>query len=109
MAKLAGMPQQAIVDGFKGTIDFYLWMGIPVARSWPRRRTIPFTPQEKANWPLFATAVKVWANSPVYVQDAYRSMSSASSLSGRDLASKLYLNATTILTNLTDNAFRDSG
>lgn len=105
MAKLTGLPAQAIVDGFKGTIDFYVYMGIPVARSWPRPRSVPHSPREKANWPIFARAVRVWNLTTSYVQDAYSSMASASSLSGRDMATKLYLNAHKIMTNMSDNAY----
>ena len=36
MAKLIALPHQAIIDGFKGTIDFYVWKGLSVARKWPR-------------------------------------------------------------------------
>ena len=108
MAKLASLPASAVIDSLAGTIDYYLYMGIPVARSWPRARSIPPTPQEQQQWPIFTIAINAWSQTTPYIQDAYRSMASASTLSGRDMASKLYLNGTTIMTNVLDNAFNTS-
>lgn len=36
MAKLLAMPSLATVQTLKGSLDFYLWKGIPVCRRWPR-------------------------------------------------------------------------
>jgi hypothetical protein len=30
-----------IIDALSGIVDFYYWKGIPVARQWPRKTTIP--------------------------------------------------------------------
>lgn len=36
MARLDALPSKDIIHGFRGIIDFYLWRGLPVARSWPK-------------------------------------------------------------------------
>lgn len=108
MAKLTAMPQQAIVSGFYGTIDFYVYMGIACARMWPKDRTVPYTPQEQQQWPIFATATRVWTLVDSETRESLEAMTPAASLSARDLATKLYLNGTTILTNVEDNAFSTS-
>ena len=36
MAKLLAMPSLDTVNTLKGSLDFYLWKGIPVCRKWPR-------------------------------------------------------------------------
>jgi len=105
MAKLDAIPAEAIVSGFKGTIDFYVWRGIACARSWPRTPTMARSPAVQAQWPIFAIAITAWNHTPTYVRDRLTSQSSPTTLSARDLASKLYINSTAIYPNLTDNAF----
>jgi hypothetical protein len=108
MAKLSALPEEAIINGFKGSVDFYVCRTIPCARAWPRARTVPFTPQEKANWPIFAIATRIWPLLDSETRESLERMTPAASLSARDLATKLYLNGTTIITNVEDNAFSRS-
>jgi len=91
MAKLAVMPQQGIIDGFKGTVDFYVYMGIPVARSWPRPPSGSRSPAVQAQWPAFAYAAKEWLNLSAFVQRAYEKLATGSGLTGRDMQVRAYL------------------
>jgi hypothetical protein len=91
MAKLTEMPQEAIIAGFKGTVDYYLWMGIPVARSWPRSPGPRRAPAVEAQWPPFSYAAKEWSNLSVTVQAAYHGMAQTGGLDGRDLQVRGYL------------------
>jgi len=91
MAKLLVMPEQAIIAGFKGTVDFYEWMGIPVARSWPRSPGKTRAPAVAAQWPAFALAAREWKNISAAVQAAYYSMAQSSGLDARDLQVRSYL------------------
>lgn len=91
MAKLTAMPEQAIIDGYKGTIDFYVYLGIPVARSWPRSPGKHRAPAVEAQWPSFTTAAQEWANLSPFVQAAYTAMAESSGLCGRDLQIRSYL------------------
>lgn len=97
MAKLEALPSSQIIDALAGVIDYYLYMGIPVARSWPRKRSIPPTPQERANWPVFSDATKLWNTLDPTIQAAYNKMAAGSTLSGRDMMTKMYINAKKIL------------
>lgn len=94
MAKLAAMPSLAIISGYKGTIDFYLWRGIPVARSWPRSPGHRRAAAVEAQWPVFTAASQLWNKVSPELQAAYNTMASGSTMSGRDMATKLYINAT---------------
>lgn len=58
MARLTKLPSKAIVNKFKGTIDFYYWKGMPCARSWPRWPPRVPTAPELANQELFAYAMR---------------------------------------------------
>lgn len=91
MAKLTALPEMDIINGLKGKIDFYLWMGIPVARTWPRSPGPRRAPAVEAQWPAFTTASRLWNLMSDYVQDAYIATTAGTNLSGRDLAMKAYL------------------
>jgi len=91
MAKLLAMPQEAIIDGFKGSLDFYYWMGIPVVRAWPKSPGKLRSPAVEAQWPAFILAAQEWKKLSPIVQDAYRQLATNSGLSGRDMQVRAYL------------------
>lgn len=91
MARLLEMPHQAIIDGFKGSVDFYVHRGIPCARSWPKSPGKARSPEVRAQWPLFSYASKEWNNLSQFVRDAYIELATNSGLSGRDMQVRAYL------------------
>lgn len=91
MAKLSSMPQEAIVSGYKGVVDFYYWMGIPVARSWPRKPLYTRSAAEMATHMPFVQAVALWPLLSPEVQRAYQKMSTDSALTNRDVFTKSYI------------------
>lgn len=91
MAKLTVLPEQAIIDGFKGTIDMYLWKGIPCARSWPRSPGKRRAPAVEAQWDTFTYATRIWSYMSPEVQAAYEEARHGTYLSARDLAIKGFL------------------
>ena len=60
MAKLTSMPQEEIIMGMKGTLDYYWWKDVPVVRKWPRPPSGPRSPAVQAQWPDFAQASRDW-------------------------------------------------
>lgn len=94
MAKILKMPSQEIINGFKGTIDFYLWNKIPCVRRWPRSPGHHRAPLVEAQWPTFAWASSNWNSLTSEIQDAYRAMSSGTNMSGRDLFTKGFISPT---------------
>lgn len=97
MAKIGALPSKDIISGFYGTLDYYVRDGVAIVRRWPRRRLPEFTPQEKAQWPVFTDAAKLWNTLDPSVQAAYNTMASGSTMSGRDMMTKMYINAKSIL------------
>jgi len=91
MAKLKVLPHQAIIDGFKGKIDFYVHRGIPCARKWPRSPGRLRSQAVMSTWPAFAYAAGMWNELSPEIQDAYRAMASGTGLSGRDMFTRSYL------------------
>lgn len=91
MAKLAKMPNQAIIDGFKGAIDFYVYMGIPCARKWPKSPGHSRSPAVMAQWPIFSYAAKEWNNLSKAVRDAFQELATDSGLSARDMFMRAYI------------------
>ncbi|MBA7671809.1 hypothetical protein ES703_79972 [subsurface metagenome] len=91
MAKLTVMPSQDIIDGLKGKIDFYLWMGIPIARMWPRSPGHVRAPAVEAQWEKFTAAAQGWIKLTEEERSHYREMASGSGLTGRDLFTRNYI------------------
>jgi len=91
MAKLTHMPSQEIIDGFKGTVDFYVYLGIPIARAWPKSPGRVRSPAVMAQWPSFSYVAGEWLNLSPVVQDAYEKLATDSGLSGRDMFTRSYL------------------
>ena len=91
MATLKTLPSMDIISGLKGWVDFYLWMGIPVARRWPRSPGPRRAPQVEAQWSAFSYIAKLWSTLPEYMQEPYRKLAAGSGLVGRDMFSRAYL------------------
>jgi len=91
MAKLEVLPSQAIIDGFKGKLDFYLWRGIPCVRKWPRKAVVSGIPEVEEHWAAFAYAASLWSSLSPEVQEAYNTMALTGGLSGRDLMTRGFL------------------
>ena len=72
MAVIARMPSVAIVNGFKGVLDYYVYRGIPCVRKWPRYKPRTPTPYEALQQAVFADAVAsargilAWRQAPPY-------------------------------------------
>jgi len=91
MAKLLVMPHMDIIDGLKGSIDFYVHRGIPCARAWPKSPGKARSPGVRAQWPIFSFATQEWKNLSQAVQDSYTQFSTDSGLAGRDLQIRAYM------------------
>lgn len=101
MAKLKVLPALAIIDGFKGKVDYYInyqtsdpalrGEGIPCARMWPRSPGHRRAPAVEAQWAKFAYISGKWLTLSNEIQDAYREMASGTGLSGRDMFTRGYL------------------
>ena len=97
MAKIGALPSKDIISGFYGVIDYYVRDGVVIVRKWPRRGPDTFPPAQRAQWPVFADAATLWNTLDPSVQAAYNTMASGSTLSGRDMMTKMYINAKSIL------------
>jgi hypothetical protein len=91
MGKLIEMPQEAIISGFKGTVDFYYWMGISCYRAWPKNHLKLRSPAVIAQYPAFAYASREWNYLSASMRSAYSSLATRSGLSGRDMFTRAYL------------------
>jgi len=101
MATLTTLPSLAIIAGFYGKVDFYLYHpscdpeakgpGTVVARKWPRSPGHDRAAPVEATWPAFTYAAKEWSNLAPVVQNAYIAQAEGSALSGRDLFTRSYL------------------
>lgn len=91
MARLLKLPEQAIIDGFKGAIDFYVYKGIPCARKWPHWKPRQPTPAERANQEAFAYINKLAGSLPKATIDAFKAMAQGTPLTWKDLLVRGYM------------------
>jgi len=91
MAKIKKLPGLAVINGFKGSIDFYVCRGIACVRKWPHSPGHKRAPAVEAQWTPFTEATRLWSMLSPAVQDAYSRMARGTNLTGRDLSVKCYL------------------
>ena len=91
MGRLTVMPAWPIVMGFKGTIDFYYWKGIPCFRKWPTWKVRTPTSLEAANQSRFAYANKAASALPSEVRDAWKEMAQGTPYRWNDLFVRAYM------------------
>jgi len=84
VAIIKEMVSQKIITGFKGKLDFYFYMGIPIARRWPRSQGNSQTPASVAQQPAFSYASKLWTEVSPFVQEAYTTLVEACGLHKKD-------------------------
>jgi hypothetical protein len=66
------MPDMATIIASRGRVDYYLYKGIPVARSWPRKSSQPRSAAEIRSSENFTWAAKVTSGVSTYVAEAYK-------------------------------------
>lgn len=95
MSRLEALPERAIIDGFKGKIDFYLWKDIPCARRWPKKPSMPRSPGVIDGQQLFAHTAQLATQLSPSVIAAFEEMAQEIPLTWKDLFFKAYINGST--------------
>lgn len=93
MAKIKKMIGEKAISGFRGTLDFYFYMGLACVRSWPRSPGHHRTPQVEAGWPAWSYTTKTWSRLDPEIRDAYIWTAQESNLSGYELYIKSFINS----------------
>ena len=91
MAIIKAMVGRKVIDGFRGVIDFYFYMGIPCARSWPRKPKGARVPAVMAQWPVFQNAARLWHEISPEVRKTYEEMAVTTNLTPRDIFTRGYI------------------
>lgn len=94
MAKIKKLPSAAIIDGFRKVIDYYVYMGVPCARKWPKSPGHRRTPEVEAQWAIFKEAVALWDQISPEVRQAYEEMAVTTNLTARDMFIRGYISGT---------------
>lgn len=81
----------AIVDGYKGTLDFYYHQGVPCVRLWPRSPGKIRSQAVMNQWPIFATAARLYRDLSPAMHQVYLDMAAQTSLTARDVFTKSYI------------------
>lgn len=90
MVVITAMPSQAIIDSFRGVLDFYEYMGIPVCRKWPDFSHVKWSDAVKQSQRDFGYASSMASQVSTIVADAYRDMAKGSPFTWKDLLVKGY-------------------
>lgn len=91
MVRLGTLPNKDVIDGFKGSVDFYLYKDTAVARKWPRYAARMPHAAESANQTAFAYINKVAKDLPAYIIDQYKIMAAGTPFSWKDLLVRAYM------------------
>jgi hypothetical protein len=96
MAVIEQLPAMNIIDGFRGTLDFYvLCRGqkkkTVVVRSWPRFRRSNMSAASVAAQTPFAAAAAAVAQADADVQKLYAAMAEDTTYTWKDVAISLYI------------------
>lgn len=90
MAVLDRMPATAVIDSFKGVLDFYEWFGIPVCRKWPDFSHVKWPEPVVESQKVFGYASSLAGKVSPAVADAYRDMAKGGPFTWKDLLVKGY-------------------
>jgi hypothetical protein len=98
MAKIDKMPNKAVIDGFKGVIDFYEYhpfcgseRSITVARKWPTYNASNYPSSARLMCAFFAYISQQSMNVSTDVMAAYEAMAGGTGLTWRDMMVRCYL------------------
>lgn len=91
MVVIVELPGRKIIDGFKGKVDFYYYMGVPVARKWPRSQGRSQTQASVAQWPMFSYAARSAITCSPVVIEAYKMVAGECGLHWRDWFTRGYI------------------
>ena len=91
MVKIRRFPSEAIISGFKGSLDYYEHNGVACVRTWPRSPGHARSAAVTAQWPLFAYASRSWTALTPALQTLYNHQATGTILTGRDLFTRSYL------------------
>lgn len=91
MAKLEVLPEEAIISGFKKTIDFYVYRGQPCARMWPRKPRLPRAATTQPMISAFRYAMYAYSLLTPAQLEPYKSMATGTDLTTRDYFMRAYL------------------
>jgi len=94
MAILKHMVAQKVISGLRGVIDYYYYMGIPCARSWPSKPAVDRNPNVRAQWPIFSNAAKLWSQVSPVVRQACEEMAVGTNLTDKDIFTRGYISGT---------------
>ncbi|MBA7527121.1 hypothetical protein ES705_19295 [subsurface metagenome] len=90
MPVIKALPGLEVIQGFKGTLDFYYWKGIPCVRKWPHTPRAHLTQGTLSSAALFAAILKGYALLGGLVKTIYQEAAKDQDRTGRDL----YMSAT---------------
>lgn len=91
MAIIKAMVGQKVIDGFRGVIDFYFYMGVPCVRSWPRKPRGARSAPVMAQWPVFQNAARLWREISPEVRKTYEDMAVTTNLTAKDIFFRGYI------------------
>ena len=94
MAIIKEMVGKKVIDGFRGVVDFYYYMGVSCARSWPKSPGKSRSWAVTQQWAVFKEAARLWPLLSTSVQQTYVEMARPTNLTGKDMFFRGYISGT---------------
>ncbi len=103
MTVLRKLPSKGVISMLAGALDFYVYHpvsctepGIPCVRTWPRYDRNKMTQASIDQRPAFGYVNVMWSELSPEVQQAWIDMAGGSSVTGKDLSIRGYINGDTL-------------
>lgn len=106
MAKIGALPATAIIDAFRGKLDFYKWCDLTIVRKWPRSPGRKRNPAVVAAQGPFIYINKLAGSLNEEVINSYKVIATKGGLSWKDYLTRWYINGTIQLRTTPDTGYK---
>lgn len=91
MAIIKKMPGEHVISGFRGTLDYYYYMGLACVRMWPRSPGSKRSPEVMAGWVAFKEAAQLAKELSPTMIDFYSRNAAGTNMTWKDLFFRSYM------------------
>lgn len=91
MALIDQLPAQAVIDSFRGVLDFYVWCDLNIVRKWPQSPGRARNKAVQETWPAFVYVNQTASTLSAKVVATWQEMAGTGGLTWKDWLNRCYL------------------